>query len=95
MRCDYSVTAYQNEEGQSECKHCEAGQKGSELRIACICAEPCKPGMYRDEVMDRCLHCPESTYNPSYGAYGKKSCLTCQAGSYVDRSFTLGAMFKV
>ncbi|KAM4706820.1 sushi, von Willebrand factor type A, EGF and pentraxin domain-containing protein 1 [Discoglossus pictus] len=70
------IGAYQDEEGQMDCKSCPTGTYTEYLhsKRASECKAQCKPGTYSANGLETCESCPHGTFQP---VFGSKFCTTC------------------
>uniref|UniRef100_UPI00398EE43F sushi, von Willebrand factor type A, EGF and pentraxin domain-containing protein 1 n=1 Tax=Pristiophorus japonicus TaxID=55135 RepID=UPI00398EE43F len=73
------IGAYQDQEGQLECKMCPTGTSTEYMhgRGTHECKGQCKPGTYSSNGLETCESCLLGTFQPAYSA---KSCLLCPDG---------------
>ncbi|XP_067886734.1 sushi, von Willebrand factor type A, EGF and pentraxin domain-containing protein 1 isoform X1 [Heterodontus francisci] len=73
------IGAYQDQEGQLECKMCPTGTSTEYMhgRSTDDCKGQCKPGAYSSNGLETCESCPLGTFQPAYSA---RRCLPCPDG---------------
>ncbi|XP_028660616.2 LOW QUALITY PROTEIN: sushi, von Willebrand factor type A, EGF and pentraxin domain-containing protein 1 [Erpetoichthys calabaricus] len=79
------IGAYQDEEGQLECKSCPEGSSTVYMhsRSLADCKAQCKPGTYSFSGLETCESCPLGKFQP---AFASKLCVPCPEGmSTVNR----------
>ncbi|XP_067839671.1 sushi, von Willebrand factor type A, EGF and pentraxin domain-containing protein 1 [Heptranchias perlo] len=73
------IGAYQDQEGQLECKMCPTGTSTEYMhgRSTNECKGQCKPGTHSLNGLETCESCPLGFFQPAYSA---KNCLPCPDG---------------
>ena len=81
---DCSTGMYNDEEGQSSCKHCTSGRYGTDngLKTPGAC-KICDSGMYNDfSGRTSCKSCPQGRYNNNPLSKSLDACTLCEVGRF-------------